>query len=37
MRNEDAHFKEEDIENIDKVADFLQQLVKSSRKNYIFF
>ncbi len=27
MRSEHAQFKEEDIENIDKIADFLQQLV----------
>jgi hypothetical protein len=28
MRDENVKFKEEDIENIDKIADYLQQLVK---------
>ena len=35
MRIEDAQFKEDDIENIDKVADFLEQLVINLGKIHI--
>jgi hypothetical protein len=37
MRSEHAQFKEEDIENIDKIADFLQQLVILFKKNFELF